>query len=123
MNKIIIISVLIFFTLVNSCTPKYVKRVKGNYKVERKQSGEVRINGILISKINMEPLPNAYISINNTYFRSDDKGLFHFDSLKEGFYDIKFKYVGHDSIEVKKLHIVNGEELFIKVELGYHIMF
>lgn len=123
-NKILIITI-IALVVIQCCTQKYIRHVKGNFKIEHSKSEECFISGIIKSKIDFTPLPNTTIYFNNgsEYYQSDENGLFRVSNLKEGSYNLTFKCVGHDSLKINKLYIKTGESLFLKIDLGYILIF
>jgi hypothetical protein len=123
MNKIIII--IFISSFLQCCTSKYKRHEKSTFKIERTTSDKWVITGLIKSKINLEPLSNVYIYLNNSskYQISDENGFFKIDNLSNELNFLTFKCVGHDSLIIKNLNINAKENLFIRVELGYHMIF
>lgn len=102
MNKIVLIFLLIFTNTLLS-----------------QQTGTIA--GIITDKeFNNEPLPFATIAIKGTNdgTTSDLDGLFSFENLQVGNYDLFISFVGYESIELKAVEVVSNRVTNLNIPLS-----
>ena len=77
------------------------------------------IKGHLYERFENSDLPFANIILigKNRASTSDIRGIFLFDSLRSGIYDIQFSYIGYGETTLTNIYVPPDSTIFLQVEL------
>lgn len=79
---------------------------------------DIRVNGIVVDKVNSLPLGNTEITVNNSDYRfsSSEDGMFNFKLPESGEYNLEFKQAGYKPFSVN-VNSLKDSVIYLLIEL------